>query len=105
MRGAASCKPEAELERYLGVIFSAIWEQQRNLGDAAIVREVLGNAGIDTDDIFARIQTAEVKQTLVDTTEEAVRRGVFGAPTFFVGDEMFFGQDRLTMVEKYAKRG
>jgi 2-hydroxychromene-2-carboxylate isomerase len=105
MRGAASCKPGVELERYLGVIFSAIWEQERNLGDPMILREVLGNAGIDADDIFARIQTAEVKQALVDTTEEAIRRGVFGAPTFFVGDEMFFGQDRLAMVEKYAKRG
>ena len=104
MRGAASCAPGAELERYLGAIFSALWEQQRNLGDPAVLREVLTAAGFDAEDIFARVQTPEVKQALVNTTEEAVRRGVFGAPTFFVGNEMFFGQDRLPMVEQYAKR-
>jgi 2-hydroxychromene-2-carboxylate isomerase len=70
-----------------------------------VVREVLSAAGIDAEAIFARIQTPEVKQALVATTEEAIRRGVFGAPTFFVGDEMFFGQDRLAMVEKYALKG
>ena len=104
MRGAASCAPGGELERYLGVIFSALWEQQRNLGDPAVLREVLTAAGFDAEDLFARVQTPEVKQALVNTTEEAVRRGVFGAPTFFVGGEMFFGQDRLAMVEEYAKR-
>ena len=105
MRGAASCVPGAQLERYLGAIFSALWAQALNLGDPAVVRDVLTAAGIDADDIFARVQTPEVKQALVGTTEEAVRRGVFGAPTFFVGGEMFFGQDRLPMVEKYALRG
>ena len=69
-----------------------------------MLREVLTAAGFDAEDIFARVQTPEVKQALVNTTEEAVRRGVFGAPTFFVGNEMFFGQDRLPMVEQYAKR-
>ncbi len=105
MRGAAACAPGAELERYLGAIFSAMWAQAQNLGDPEVVRSVLTTAGIDADDIFARVQTPEVKQALVATTEEAVRRGVFGAPTFFVGPEMFFGQDRLAMVEKYARRG
>lgn len=105
MRGAASCAPGGELERYLGAIFSALWEQALNLGDPEVVRSVLTATGIDADDIFARVQRPEVKQALVATTEEAVRRGVFGAPTFFVGPEMFFGQDRLAMVENYARRG
>lgn len=105
MRGAAAFPPGAGLERYLDAIFAALWEHALNLADPAVLREVLTAAGFDADEIFARVQTPEVKQTLVATTEEAVRRGVFGAPTFFVGDEMFFGQDRLAMVEKYARRG
>lgn len=105
MRGAASCVSDAELERYLGAIFPALWAEGENLGDPATVHRVLTAAGIDADAIFARVQTAEVKQALVATTEEAVRHGVFGAPSFFIGDELFFGQDRLPMVEKYALRG
>lgn len=105
MRGAASCTLGAELQRYLHVLFAATWVQGRNVGDEAVLRQVLTEGGFDADDMLARAQRAEVKQALMATTEEAVRRGAFGAPTFFVGHEMFFGQDRLPMVERYARAG
>jgi 2-hydroxychromene-2-carboxylate isomerase len=63
---------------------------------------VLTDGGLDADALLARSQLPEVKQSLINNTEEAVKRGAFGAPTFFVGDELFFGQDRLMMVEQWA---
>jgi 2-hydroxychromene-2-carboxylate isomerase len=66
---------------------------------------VLREAGLDADGILARAQTDDVKQALVAATQAAVARGVFGIPTFFVGEEMFFGKDRLDQVERYLTTG
>lgn len=68
-----------------------------------VVAEVLSKVGIDATGFMTRISEPEVKARLRDTTEEAVARGVFGAPTFFINDEMFFGQDRLDFVEAALK--
>ena len=77
-----------------------MWQQPRNLGDAAVLAEVLGAAGFDPEAFMALVADPEVKAALVATTEEAVARGVFGAPTCFVGNQMFFGQDRLDFVRE-----
>ena len=74
--------------------------KRRNTGDLDVLRDVLVSAGLDADALFAATQEPEIKQQLIANTEEAVSRGAFGAPTFFVGDEMFFGQDRLDFVEE-----
>jgi 2-hydroxychromene-2-carboxylate isomerase len=100
MRCAAACQSAAELQRYLDLVFRAMWEQGQNIADEAVLRAVLVAGGLDADALLARSQLPEVKQALIQNTEEAVRRGAFGAPTFFVGDELFFGQDRLAMVER-----
>ena len=100
MRGAAGLqmrRPEA-FERYLTTIYEAMWKEPANLGDAGVLATTLAAAGFDTDAFLALVADPEVKARLVATTEEAVARGVFGAPTFFVGDAMFFGQDRLDFV-------
>ena len=86
-------------------MFRAIWVEALNVGEEAVLRGVLQRAGFDPADFVERIQRPEVKQALVANTEEAVQRGVFGAPTFFVGEEMFFGQDRLPMVEEWLGEG
>jgi len=104
MRGAVSYQMDGAFDRYVTTMFRAVWEQQQNMGDPAVVAQVLGAAEFDATDFTARIQRQEVKQALIDNTDEAVRRGVFGAPTFFVGDEMYFGQDRLPMVERQLTR-
>ncbi|ANH75747.1 DSBA-like thioredoxin domain protein [Ralstonia insidiosa] len=101
MRGAVGMqlRSDAEFHNYLGAIFSAMFEHPRNLGDLNELAAVLEAAGISPALMMELVQDNHVKQTLRKTTEEAVARGVFGAPTFFVGDEMFWGQDRLHFVE------
>ncbi|MNR03312.1 2-hydroxychromene-2-carboxylate isomerase [compost metagenome] len=85
-------------EAYLSAMFQALWVQQRNLGDLQVLAGVLQAAGFDPEQYQAWTAEPEVKTALKDATEEAVRRGVFGAPTCFVGEQMFFGQDRLEFV-------
>lgn len=83
---------------YVDAIFDAIFGQARDLRDEKVVAEVLTSAGFDPAEILALASDPEVKQALIRNTEEAVARGVFGAPTFFVDGEMFWGQDRMDFV-------
>jgi 2-hydroxychromene-2-carboxylate isomerase len=102
MRGATGIhmrQPE-RLHDYLRAVFKAIWAQPVNMGDAQVMSGVLSAAGFEAAAFTALVNDPEVKAQLVATTEEAVRRGVFGAPSFFVGDELFFGQDRLEFVRE-----
>ncbi|QEY60636.1 2-hydroxychromene-2-carboxylate isomerase [Metapseudomonas lalkuanensis] len=102
MRGAIGVQlrqPE-RFEAYLDAMFRALWQDKRNLGDPAVVATVLQDAGFDPQALLALVGDQEVKDALKAATEEAVRRGVFGAPTCFVGEEMYFGQDRLDFVEE-----
>jgi len=99
MRGAVAAQQEGSFPAYHQAIYRAFWTEEVNLGDQEVMRSVLRNAGLDAALIFTRIEAPEVKGQLRANTEEAVRRGVFGAPTFFVGEEMFWGNDRLTFVE------
>ena len=104
MRGAIAAEQEGRLVPYSDTIFRAIWVDQKRMEDPIVIAEVLRAAGFDPAAIMAAIGTAEVKDKLKAVTEAAVARGVFGAPTFFVGKEMFWGQDRLHFVEEEAKR-
>jgi 2-hydroxychromene-2-carboxylate isomerase len=90
----------ADFERYVDTVFRAMWEAPRNLGDAAVLSALLQDAGFDAEALLALAGDAEVKAALAANTDEAVARGVFGAPTMFVGDRMFFGQDRLDFVRQ-----
>lgn len=85
-------------EAWLAVMYQAMWAEGRNLGDPAVVTQVLEAAGFEVGEFEALVTDPEVKAALKSVTEEAVRRGVFGAPSCFVGEEMFFGQDRLEFV-------
>ena len=101
MRGAAGMQmrePDRFL-KYVDVMFRAMWEKPVNLGDPAVVAATLKANGFDADAFATLVADPAVKQRLIDITDEAVRRGVFGAPTMFVGEEMFFGQDRLEFVK------
>ena len=90
----------ADFERYVDTVYRAMWETPCNMGDATVLAEVLQRAGFDAEALLALANDAEVKAALVANTEEAVARGVFGAPTMFVGEQMFFGQDRLDFVRE-----
>jgi 2-hydroxychromene-2-carboxylate isomerase len=102
MRGAKGYLmrgPEPFL-RYVDAVFRAIWVDSRDMNDPGEVARVLSAAGFDAADFLAMVNDPAVKDGLKQDTEEAVARGVFGAPTFFVGDRMFWGQDRLDFVDE-----
>lgn len=86
--------------RLIEALTPAIWEQGLDVGDAAAVAAVLTAAGFDAQALAAKTQDAAIKQALMDNTEKAVERGTFGIPTFFIGDEMFFGKERLGQIEE-----
>ncbi len=100
MRGATGLQMRGlgDFARYVERVHVAMWEEEKNLGDAEVLATTLADAGFDVARLLAIVADPEVKARLVASTEEAVARGVFGAPTFFVDDAMFFGQDRLGFV-------
>lgn len=102
MRGlvGAQLHTPQRFEALLTVLFNGLWAQQRNLGDAQVLDEALRQGGFDPAEFHALASDPEAKATLKQVTEQAVARGVFGAPTCFVGEHMFFGQDRLDFVEQ-----
>jgi 2-hydroxychromene-2-carboxylate isomerase len=102
MRGAAGAQLRApeRFEAYLRGAFKSMWIDGLNMNDPAVAAKALVAAGFDPAEVMAWANDAEVKAALRATTEEAVARGVFGAPTMFVGGEMFFGQDRLEFVRE-----
>jgi 2-hydroxychromene-2-carboxylate isomerase len=85
---------------YVEAVYRAIWADGLDMNDPAVVAGVLRQAGFDPDALVALAGDAQVKQRLKDDTQEAVARGVFGAPTFFVDGEMYWGQDRLDFVKE-----
>jgi len=92
--------PEDRLPAATHAFFRAVWVEDRNLGDREALREVALGAGLDADRLIAGAETPEVKALLRTNTDEAVARGAFGAPSFFVGDQLFWGQDRLDFVRR-----
>ena len=99
MRGAEAYRDTPDFHRYLTAVFEAMWAEPRNLNEPEEVGKVLQAAGFDPADVMRRVESQEVKDRLKASTAEAVERGVFGAPTFFVDEDMWFGQDRLDWVE------
>jgi len=85
---------------FVDCLFKALWIKGRNLNDPATVGAVLSENGFDPEEILAMSADEDVKSALKDTTEKAVQRGVFGAPSMFVGEQLFFGQDRLDFVSE-----
>lgn len=99
MRGAVAAINSDYFADYIDTVFNAIWVDGKNMADIDVVTEVLGSAELNVNVILASTQDPDVKATLIQNTEVAVQRGLFGAPTLFVEGEMFFGQDRLQFVE------
>lgn len=104
MRGATASLRLGVFEPFHRAVFEAVWGDPRDLGEEAVLRGVLSGAGVDPDRLLRTIDEEDTKSALRRTTDEAVERGVFGAPTFFVGTEMFWGNDRLDWVEESLRR-
>lgn len=103
-RGAIVAEMEGFLMKYADATLKAMWEDGLKMDDPEVFHKALADAGLDADHIIARIQDQDVKDKLLANTQAAVERGIFGCPTFFVGDEMFFGKDRLDGVEQEIER-
>lgn len=100
MRGLNNYLGTEQFELLLKGLFEAMWANNENVNDQAIMGRILGEAGIDPAEYMEKLNDPANKQSLIAVGEEAVSRGVFGAPTFFVGKFMHWGQDRLNFVRE-----
>lgn len=100
MRGATAAQFENMFEPYFRAAYHHMWEEPKKMDDPEIFRNAFLSSGIDIDRLIARAQRDDVKKKLIDVTTDAVNRGAFGSPTFFIGTEMFFGKDQLRDVEE-----
>ncbi len=108
MRGLVASQHMGVEAQYLGIMLSAMWEDGLKLDDAEVLLDTLNRGGLDGQALIELSNSPEIKAELVANTDASVARGVFGIPTFFIGDEMFFGKERLAQIEelliKHAQR-
>ena len=100
MRGAVAAQFEGVFESYFRAAYHHMWVEPKKMDDPAVFREAFLSSGIDIYRLIARAQQDDVKKKLIENTSDAVNRGTFGSPTFFVGQEIFFGKDSLRDVEE-----
>ena len=100
MRGFIAAQDMGVVDQYVEANLSAMWEQGLNMGDPQVAAGVWQSAGLDAPGLAEAIQTQPVKDALRQNTQQAADRGAFGVPTFFVGDEMFFGKERIIQIEQ-----
>ncbi|WP_315811898.1 2-hydroxychromene-2-carboxylate isomerase [Bradyrhizobium sp. SZCCHNR2028] len=101
MRAAIAAQLEGVFEAYVDAAFHHMWREPKKMDDPDVAVAAITSSGLDGAKLFARAQESEVKAKLVENTQRAVERGAFGSPTFFVGNEMFFGKEQLRDVEEY----
>ena len=100
MRGAIAARRIGVFERYVDEMYRHMWAEPKKLDDPDVLRAALFESRLDGDRIFALVQTQDVKDELLANTQRSVERGTFGSPTFFVGEKIYFGKDRLHDVEE-----
>jgi 2-hydroxychromene-2-carboxylate isomerase len=100
MRGAIAAQKLGVFERYVDEIYRHMWSEPKKLDDPAVLQAALSESGFGACRFDELVQEADVKARLLENTQRSVERGTFGSPTFFVGDEIFFGKDRLRDVEE-----
>ena len=100
MRGAIAAQKAGVHDTYYPAVFKAIWEDDNDISQPEILAGVLNSVGLDGAALVAATQTPEIKQGLMTATQACVDRGAFGLPTFFLGDDMYFGKDRVWQIER-----
>ena len=105
MRGAVAAQHLGCFMPYVEAIMAAMWEDGINVGDLAVVTDVLDKVGLDSAAILTKAEDSDIKAELTANTEKSAARGAFGVPTFFIGDEMFWGKERLAQVEAALNEG
>lgn len=99
MRGAVAAKADGYLADYVAAVYQHMWEDPKKMDEPDVIRAALNASGLDGERTMTRIQSQAIKDALLQNTEASVARGTFGSPTFFVGNEIYFGKDRLRDVE------
>jgi 2-hydroxychromene-2-carboxylate isomerase len=100
MRAAVAAQFEGVFEPYVEAAFHHMWREPKKMDDPEVAAKALTSSGLDGAKLLARAQEPDVKAKLIENTQSAVERGAFGSPTFFVGNEMFFGKEQLREVEE-----
>jgi 2-hydroxychromene-2-carboxylate isomerase len=100
MRAAVAAQAEGVFQKYVDAAFHHMWVEPKKMDDPEVAMQALTGSGLDAARLFARAQEPEIKAKLIENTQSAVERGAFGSPTFFVGNEMFFGKEQLREVEE-----
>jgi 2-hydroxychromene-2-carboxylate isomerase len=100
MRGVIYAQKSGIGTEYINAMYQCMWEKGLNMADPAVIQQALANVNLPAEEIVAATAEPEIKQALIENTMSTVERGTFGSPTFFVGDEIYFGKDRLTDVEE-----
>jgi 2-hydroxychromene-2-carboxylate isomerase len=100
MRGAVAARSLGVFDGYVDEMFRHMWADPKKMDDPSVLRAAMDDSLLESERFLELIQTAEVKNRLLENTQKSVERGAFGSPTFFVGDEIFFGKDRLRDVEQ-----
>ena len=100
IRGAIAAELDGFLEEYIDKVLVHMWEVPKKMDDPEVIKAAFEESGFDSERLISQMQNPDVKAKLISNTEAAVERGVFGIPTFFVGDEMYFGKDTLWQVEE-----
>lgn len=103
MRAAIAAQFEGVFEQYVEAAFHHMWREPKKMDDPEVAAKALSASGLDGARLLTRAQDADVKAKLIENTQSAVERGAFGSPTFFVGDEIFFGKEQLRDVEELIK--
>ncbi len=105
MRGAVAAQFDGVLDRYVEAAYHHMWNEPKKMDDVEVAAKAMTESGLDAAKLFARTRDDDVKNRLMENSQTAVNRGAFGSPTFFVGDEMFFGKEQLRDVEELLLAG
>ena len=100
IRGAVAADMDGYLEEYIDKILVHMWEEPKKMDDPEVIKAAFEESGFDSEKLMAQIQDPIIKAKLISNTEQAVERGVFGIPTFFIDDEIYFGKDTIWMIEE-----
>ena len=100
IRGAVGAQQDGYLDKYIDEVLKHMWEEPKKMDDPEVIKEAFTESGFDADRLMNQIQDPDIKAQLIENTENAVKRGTFGIPTFFVGDDIYFGKDTLWQVEE-----
>ncbi|MFK7966748.1 MAG: 2-hydroxychromene-2-carboxylate isomerase [Burkholderiaceae bacterium] len=105
MRGAIAAQQSAQFDDYVELMMTHMWQTPQKLDDPAVIEKVLTDGGLDAQAIMTKASDPQVKQALADNTADAVERGVFGLPSFFLGQELWYGKERLDDIERVLAAG